>query len=311
MRSALAYTPRPGRLQAAAVPAAAVYLGSMALAAFLFSNPIVLAGAGAAVAIAGLAAGVRAALALSLRWGLWLGVVMIVVNVLVTDRGETVLVRGWDVPVLGPVDVTLESIAAGAILAERILVVTMAFAVWSACVDPDRVLRVVRPLARHSALTATLVSRMVPVAAADLARLREAAALRGPGAAPVGRAALARRLIEGSLDRAVDVAATLELRGYGLRGDASREPARRSRHDRRFVCVGIAIAGGALAARLAGLGGFDPYPELALDAGPATLAVAVAMPLVAALPFARRRARAARTAARIRGGGTKEARAHA
>jgi len=311
MRSALAYTPRPGRLQAASVPAAAVYLGSMALVAFLFSNPIVLAGAGAAVAVAGLAAGVRAALALSLRWGLWLGVVMIVVNVLVTDRGETVLVRGWDVPVLGPMDVTLESIAAGAILAERILVVTMAFAVWSACVDPDRVLRVVRPLARHSALTATLVSRMVPVAAADLARLREAAALRGPGAAPVGRAALARRLVEGSLDRAVDVAATLELRGYGLRGDASREPARRSRHDHRFVCVGIAIAGGALAARLAGLGGFDPYPELALDAGPATLAVAVAMPLVAALPFARRRARAARTAARIRGGGTKEARAHA
>ena len=30
---------------------------------------------------------------------------------------------------------------------------------------------------------------------------------------PVGRAPLARRLLAGSLDRAVDVAATLELRG--------------------------------------------------------------------------------------------------
>ena len=37
-----------------------------------------------------------------------------------------------------------------------------------------------------------------------------------PAPSPVGRAALARRLVEGSLDRAVDVAATLELRGHSL-----------------------------------------------------------------------------------------------
>ncbi|MGH2962250.1 MAG: hypothetical protein ACRDL3_08670, partial [Solirubrobacterales bacterium] len=176
MRSALAYTPHPGRLQAASVPVAAVYLASLALVAFLFSSPIVLAGAGVAVAVVGLAAGARAALALSLRWGIWLGAAIVAVNAIATDRGATVLVRGWEVPVLGPLDVTLESLVAGGVLAERIVVVTMAFAVWSACVDPDRVLRLVRRVARHSALTATLVSRMVPVAAADLARLREAAA---------------------------------------------------------------------------------------------------------------------------------------
>jgi energy-coupling factor transport system permease protein len=310
VRSALAYTPRPGRLQAASVAAAAVYLGSLALVAFLFSNPIVLAGAAAATVVAGIAAGARSALWLSLRWGIWLGIVIVAVNVMVTDRGDTVLVRGYDVPVLGSMDVTLESLAAGAVLAERILVVTMAFAVYSACVDPDRVLRLVRPLARRSALTATLVSRMVPVAAGDLARLREAAALRGPGAAPVGRATLARRLVEGSLDHAVDVAATLELRGYGLPGRATREPDRRSRGDRRFASAGLAIACGGLAARLAGVGDFDPYPELAVDAGPATLAVAVALPIVAALPFARRR-RAFRRPSPARSSGTREAGARA
>jgi hypothetical protein len=159
MRTALAYTPRRGRLQAASVSAAAVYLGSLVLVAFAFPNPIVLGGAGAAIAAAGLAAGARAALTVSVRWGIWLGATIVAVNALVTDRGDTVLVRGYDVPVFGPMDVTLESLAAGAVLAERILVVTMAFAVWSACVDPDRVLRVVRPLVRRSALTATLVSR--------------------------------------------------------------------------------------------------------------------------------------------------------
>ena len=279
------------------MPAAAVFIGSLALVAFVYSSPIVLAGAGAAVAAAGLAAGARSALALSLRWGACLGLAIVVVNVLTTDRGATVLVRGYDVPVLGPVDVTLESIAAGAVLAERILVVTMAFAVWSACVDPDRVLRIVRRIARRSALTATLVSRLVPVAAGDLRRLREAAALRGPGAAPAGRAALARRLVAGSLDRAVDVAATLELRGYSLPVRAAVAPAGRSRHDRSFVAAGIAIAAMAGLARLAGAGGFDPYPEIAIDAGAGTLVLAVALPLVALAPFAR----APRGAARLPG----------
>jgi energy-coupling factor transport system permease protein len=206
---------------------------------------------------------------------------------LVTDRGETVLVRGGELPVLGSVDVTLESLAAGGVLALRILVVMMAFAVYSASVDPDRVLRLVRPVARRSALTATLIARMVPLAAADHARLGDAAALRGPGAAPAGRAALARRLVAGSLDRAVDVAATLELRGYALSPDAPRhDVARRSRYDRRFLVAGAAIAAGGLAARLAGIGGFEAYPELSIDAGAATLVLAAALPFAAATPFA-------------------------
>jgi energy-coupling factor transport system permease protein len=309
MRSALAYTPTRGRLQGASAPAAATYIGSLALVAFLFSNPIVLAGAGSAVALAGLAAGAGSALALSLRWGLGLGVVIVAVNALVTDRGDTVLVRGYELPVLGPMDVTLESLAAGAVLAERILVVTMAFAVWSACVDPDRVLRLVRPLARRSALTATLVARMVPLAAGDLARLREAAALRGPGAASAGRAALARRLVAGSLDRAVDVAATLELRGYALGGRRSTASVQRSRHSRGFLMAGAVIAAGGVAARVLGLGGFDPYPAMALDLDPGTLALAVALPAVAALPFARLRPRPA-GAGRV-SGEARGARAHA
>ncbi|HSJ18402.1 MAG TPA: energy-coupling factor transporter transmembrane component T [Solirubrobacterales bacterium] len=285
MRSALAYTPRAGRLQAASVPAAAVFIGSIALVAFVFSSPAVLSGAAAAVAVAGLAAGAGRALAVSLRWGLWLGLVIVAVNVLVGDRGDTVLVRGYELPVIGPMDVTLESLVAGVVLAERIVVVTMAFAVWSACVDPDRVLRVIRPLARRSALTATLVSRMVPLAAADLARLREAAMLRGPVAAPAGNAALARRLVGGSLDRAMDVAATLELRGYALDARSAREPVGRSRHDRRFLAAGLAIAAIGMAARLVGVGGFDPYPAVEIDLDPATIAIAAALPVLARCPF--------------------------
>lgn len=286
MRSALAYAPGRGPLSGVSAAAASAYLGSLALVAFVYSSPIVLGAIAVAAAIAGVAAGARQALALAARWGAALGLLIVLVNVLVSQRGETILVRGWELPVLGQVDVSGEALVEGAVLALRIAVVFAVFAVHSACVDPDRMLRLLRPVARHSALTATLMTRLVPLAAADLSRLREAQGLRGPAAEPVGRGALARRLVGGSLDRALDVAATLELRGYahGVPRRATR--GRRSRHSWRFAAAGAAIAAIGVAGRIFGAGAFDAYPTVSLDAGPATLALAAAIPLLAALPFA-------------------------
>jgi energy-coupling factor transport system permease protein len=278
MRSPVAYVPRRTPLGDAGALAATVYLGSFVVAAFAYSNPIVLAGAAAGTVVAGIGAKAGRALRAAARWGLALGVFIVVVNGLVSQRGDTVVVHGLWLPLLGWSDVSAEALADGAVLALRIVVVLMAFAVHSASVDPDRVLRLMRPLARRSALTATLIARLVPLATGDYLRLNEAAALR--------RAALARRLVAGSLDRAVDVAATLELRGYAKGPPRSVGGVRRSRHDRRFLAVGIAIAGVALGARVVGLGSFDPYPLTTMDVDPGTLALAAWMPLAAALPFA-------------------------
>ena len=53
MRSPIAYSPRPGPLANASALAASAYLGSLAVVAFAYSNPIVLAGAAVATAVAG------------------------------------------------------------------------------------------------------------------------------------------------------------------------------------------------------------------------------------------------------------------
>jgi energy-coupling factor transport system permease protein len=285
MRPVLAYVPRPGPLGEGGALAATAYLGSLALAALVASNPIVIAGAGAGVAVAGLAAGAGRALRLAARWALGLGALLVLVNGLASQRGDTVLVNGIVLPPFGTLDISLEALAEGAVLALRIGVVMAAFAVHAATVDPDRVLRLLRPIATRSALTATLIARLVPLATADYARLGEAAALRGPAAAPSGRAALARRLVAGSLDRAVDVAATLELRGYARGAPRAARSGRRSRHDPALLAAGAAIAGATIVAATAGLAGFRAYPTLALEAGPATIALAGAIPLLAAFPF--------------------------
>ena len=288
MRPALAYRPGTSPLHRASPGAAIAYLGALALAAFLYSNPLVIAAVGVGAALAGIAAGARRAVIASLRLGGTLLVLMVAVNALVTDRGDTVLIRGSEIPVLGRIDVTLESLAEGGRIGLLVAVTVLVFAVYSACVDPDRVLRALRPLARRSAMTAGLVTRMVPLAVGDGARLREAAAVRGPAAAPVGRAALARRVVESSLDRAVDVAATLELRGHSLEV-RPRVERRRSRDDAPLLLTAVLILAAAVAGRLAGVGGFEAYPLIEIDTGPATLVFCVSLIALAGTPFAVRR----------------------
>ena len=283
-RPALAYEPGASRLHRATPRASVCLLGALVAVAFAYSSPLVLLGVGAAAAAVGLLAGAGRAVRAALLVSMPLLVVMTLINALVYHRGDTVLVRGWEMPVLGNTDVTLESLVAGAAIGLRVVVVVIAFAVYSACVDPDRVLRALRPLARRSAMTAALVNRLVPVTVADLGRLREATALRGPGAEPVGHAAMARRLVAGSLDRTVDVAATLELRGHSLPAIA-RLARERSLADRSLLLAAAAIAAVAVWAGFAGAGGFETYPTVELEIDIPTVCLALALPVLASLPL--------------------------
>ncbi|UJA19837.1 hypothetical protein HJD18_06200 [Thermoleophilia bacterium SCSIO 60948] len=296
MIPALAYAPRPTPLGRSSALAASVHLGAFAVLAFAFSSPIVLCALLLAVVVAGVAAGARRQVAVALRASLVLGLLLVAVNVLVAGRGETILVRGWELPLLGQTDVTLEALVAGLVTAMRLAVVIVAFAVHSAVVDPDRLLRGLRPLARRSAMTATLIARMVPLAAADHARLREAAALRGPAAAPAGRTRILRRLVAGALDRAVDTAATLELRGYSRGAPRAAGPRRRGPDDRLFAASGVAALALGVAALVSGAGGFDAYPALEIATSPGTLAVATVLPALAVAPVAGSKLRSRRVA---------------
>ena len=155
------------------------------------------------------------------------------VNTLVTRDGITVLVRGFDLPVLGTTDITLEALAYSALLALRFLIVIGCAGLLAAAVDPDELLRAVRRVSARSGVTAAVATRLVPVLARDARRLADAQRARGSGDAH--RVAILRAVTTGALDRATDVAATLEVRGFG----SARRPARRrrplSRHDLAFA----------------------------------------------------------------------------
>jgi hypothetical protein len=54
------------------------------------------------------------------------------------------------------------------------------------------------------------------------------------------------------------------------------------------VAAGLAIAALGVVARIAGVGGSDPYPAVTVEIDPATIALAAALPLLARYPFGRR-----------------------
>jgi energy-coupling factor transport system permease protein len=140
----------------------------------------------------------------------------------------------------------------------------------------------------HSALTATLATRLVPTLARDARRLRDAQRCR-PGE-PASRVALVRAVATGARDRAGDVAATLEVRGYGAPGTRPGGSGRPwSRHDLAFAASTAGLAALGLGTWL---GGWDPFEAYPLTRAPVDAGVLVLGGVLTAcvlLPFADRR----------------------
>lgn len=283
----MSYRRRHTPLHAARAGAGCLYCLALAGAALLFSNPFALAGVIVALLGAGICAQVWPQLRRALVLALPLALVIVLVNALVTRDGLTVILRLGDLPILGHTDVTLEATVYGGVLGLRAIALILCGALYTAAIDPDEVLRLFRRVSFRSALTATLATRMVPVLLRDSHRLADAQRCR-PGPPP-SRVALMRAASSGVFDRALDVAAALEVRGYA----AARRPPRirrpYSRHDLQFGAGALGLLALAVGARIGDLVPLQAYPALhaPLDAG--VLAVAVAVPALVLLPFAEHR----------------------
>lgn len=279
-------------LHAARASAAACWCLALAGTALATDHPLVLLVVGAVVVAAAAAAGTGRLVGRAVLFALPLALLFALVNPLVSRNGLTVILRLGELPPFGQLDLTLEALVYGLVFGLRVLVVVAVFALFSAAIDPDELLRLFRRVSPRSALTAVLATRMMPVLARDAARLEEARRCRadGGGDGPLARTAVLRAVAGGSLDRALDVAATLEVRGYGRPGAAmprARQPW--SRHDAAFAlsaavvaALGVLVAGGAVA-------GFEPYPTVTWDLGAAELASCALLVVAALAPFADRR----------------------
>ena len=283
----MTYRRRASALHAARAAAGCAYCLALALAALVLSAPLALSAVGLAVIAAAVAAGLGRQIARAAVYALALGVLVAVINALVTRNGLTVIVRLGDLPILGHTDITLEATVYGAILGLRAALLVLCGALYTLAVDPDEVMRLFRRVSFRSALTATLGTRMVPILLRDSRRLADAQRCR-PGSRP-SRVQLMRVATANVLDRALDVAAALEVRGYGAARRPQRQHRAWSRHDLSFTAAACAIAGLAITARATGLTLFIAYPSLHAPITASQVGVDVALFVFAVAPFVDRR----------------------
>jgi energy-coupling factor transport system permease protein len=277
---------RPSPLHAARAGVGAVWCLVLVGVALSFEHPLLLATLFAVTLAAAVAAHAGRAVARSLRWALPFALTIVAVNALVTRDGVTVLFRGGKVPGIGRLDITAEALAYGAVLGLRAVVIFVAGALLAAVVDPDELLRALRTRSLRAGVTAALATHLIPVLARDGRRLAEAQ--RALSGTPP-RLAVLRAVTAGALDRATDVAATLEVRGFGSGARPPRMPRPVSRHDLAFGASAVALAVLAVAAGVGGWEGFEAYPRTVATVDAELLALAPALAACALAPFLDRR----------------------
>jgi energy-coupling factor transport system permease protein len=178
---------------------------------------------------------------------LWSGIGVLVVWPFLTVVGTDVLWSGPTVPVLGRLDVTREELELGLLYALRLVAAALAFGAYALLVDHDRLLASLG-FARRSAFAAVLATRLVPTLERDAAGLAETVRGRGIEVSGVAsRAALVSPLVAGSLERALNLAESMEARGFGRPGRTRVPRAAWTWLDRLAVVAGAVLVGAAAA----------------------------------------------------------------
>lgn len=179
---------------------------------------------------------------------LWIGVVAIVLRVLMATllggvSGRVVLVRLPEVPLpawtagvrLGGA-VTAEGLLAAAYEGLRLAAILVCLGATNALASPRRLLRYV-PATLYDVGTAVVVGlTFAPQLVHDASRVRAARRLRGHSGRGVREVArLAVPVLEGALERSLELAASMESRGYG-------RTVRRTARSRRLASL-LALVG--------------------------------------------------------------------
>ncbi len=203
-----------------------------------------------------------------LKAGVFLMLVVMMVNPLVIRAGKTIIWPGPAVPFLGKLDISLEAMYFGAVSSLRLLVMISIFCLYNLMINPDKVFHLFSRAGGRSVLIITLATRLFPVMVRDLQRIREVQQLRGVDFDSGSlwqrvkkHSGLYNVLLLSSLEGAMEIAESMQARafGSGKRSVYNRNMFR----PRDFFCLG-----GSLLALLAavwgwryGYGRYTFYPE--------------------------------------------------
>ena len=167
----------------------------------------------------------------SLAFFLKLGAVVIAVRVVLEmafgRRGEPghvlftlphVPLPSWATAVSIGGAVTLESVVTAFVLGLQIAVILVCFGATNSLSSPYRLLRCLPPVLYEAGVAVTVALSFTPELVESISAVRQARRLRGiPTSGLRGMRGIAVPVLEGALDRSVQLATSMDARGYGRR----------------------------------------------------------------------------------------------
>jgi energy-coupling factor transport system permease protein len=189
-------------------------------------------------------------LAFFLRLGVLVIVIRVVIEILFGQRGvpghvlftlPRVPLPSWAVAVSIGGDVTLESIINAAVEGLQIAVILLCFGAANSLASPYRLLRSLPAVLYETGVAVTVALSFTPELVQSIGTVRQARRLRGiPTSGLRGMRGVAVPVLEGALDRSLQLATSMDARGYGRRNDMGSAS--------RRLATGATVAGLLLAA---------------------------------------------------------------
>ncbi len=222
----------PARRRALHPAAWWLWAALLAGAASRTTNPILLALIAAVVAFVVAARRTRAewsrSLAVFVRLGLVVIVIRVVLQIVFGNRlpGHVIVtlpqvpLPSWaqGVSIGGPV--TVEAVLGAAVEGMRLAVILVCFGAANSLANPYRLLRCLPAVLYEAGVAVTVTLAFVPEVVIALGALRDARRLRGrPVRGVAGLRGMAVPVLESALERSLQLASSMDARGYGRRSE--------------------------------------------------------------------------------------------
>ncbi len=251
-------------------PAAAlVYFMSLFLVALLFSHPLYLTAVLTVTVLAIVSARVFKAWKAYLKFSLYMVLLIVLVNPLVSHAGSTVLWTGPRIPFLGGVIISLEAIFFGLAMGLRLLVVLSVFCLWNNAAHPDQVLYLFSSFAYKPALIISLGIRLIPRMKKEFENIQDLQKVRGFDYASLsfkGRFTLlcqsVNALIYTSLEGAWQIAEAMHSRAFGSGPRSKYERKKLQPGDLICLTSSCAVIAVSFAGKAMGAGSYAYYPKM-------------------------------------------------
>ena len=206
------------------------------------------------------------------KLALYLSIFIIIINVLASQHGSTILYSIQGLPILGTISITLEAILFSLGMSLRLLAAISAFAILTLTVNPDDLLQTILLLKipYKTVFTTSIATRFIPCLLKDIDTLQNSLKTRGykmDGGKIISRitkrASLILPLLSNSLERSIQSAEAMESRGFGSKGKKTfYKTVQTTQTDYFFIFLSLLLFVVFVAMWILKIGTYEYYPNL-------------------------------------------------